>query len=84
MWAPLLCKAKWGQPKGVAFNSVMALELHGGKPQSPLVNAGAMSCGQLNLAEMTMEGLYDSSGDWAYSPEFDTYNRNPLIYMDRV
>jgi glutaminase len=45
----------------------MAIELHGGKPQSPLVNAGAMSCGQLNLAEMTMEGLYDSSGDWAYS-----------------
>jgi len=30
-------------PTGLAFNSVMALELHGGKPQSPLVNAGAMS-----------------------------------------
>jgi glutaminase len=30
-------------PTGMAFNSVMALELHGGKPQSPLVNAGAMS-----------------------------------------
>lgn len=30
-------------PTGMAFNSVMALELHGGKPLSPLVNAGAMS-----------------------------------------
>ncbi|UOD50017.1 glutaminase A [Orrella daihaiensis] len=30
-------------PTGLAFNSVMALELHGGKPQSPLVNAGAMA-----------------------------------------
>ncbi|AJK45244.1 glutaminase A [Burkholderia plantarii] len=28
---------------GLPFNSVMALELHGGKPLSPLVNAGAMA-----------------------------------------
>lgn len=28
---------------GLPFNSVMALELHGGKPLSPLVNAGAMT-----------------------------------------
>ena len=34
-------------PTGMAFNSVMALELHGGKPQSPLVNAGAMSCASI-------------------------------------
>lgn len=30
-------------PTGLPFNSVMALELHSGKPLSPLVNAGAMS-----------------------------------------
>nr|WP_186370085.1 glutaminase A [Yersinia bercovieri] len=30
-------------PTGLPFNSVMALELHQGKPLSPLVNAGAMS-----------------------------------------
>lgn len=30
-------------PTGLPFNSVMALELHNGKPLSPLVNAGAMS-----------------------------------------
>jgi glutaminase len=30
-------------PTGLPFNSVMALELHRGKPLSPLVNAGAMA-----------------------------------------
>ncbi|QZA82154.1 glutaminase A [Deefgea piscis] len=30
-------------PTGLPFNSIMALELHGGKPLSPLVNAGAMA-----------------------------------------
>lgn len=30
-------------PTGLPFNSVMALELHGDKPLSPLVNAGAMA-----------------------------------------
>lgn len=28
-------------PTGEPFNSVMAIELHGGKPLNPLVNAGA-------------------------------------------
>jgi glutaminase len=37
-------RAKIGaDPTGLPFNSVMALELHGGRPLSPLVNAGAMS-----------------------------------------
>jgi glutaminase len=37
-------RAKVGaDPTGMPFNSVMALELHGGKPLSPLVNAGAMA-----------------------------------------
>jgi glutaminase len=30
-------------PTGLPFNSVMALELHSGKPLSPLVNAGAIA-----------------------------------------
>jgi glutaminase len=34
-------------PTGLPFNSVMALALHGGKPLSPLVNAGAMSTASL-------------------------------------
>ncbi len=32
-----------GDPTGLPFNSVIALELHNGKPLSPLVNAGAIS-----------------------------------------
>ncbi|MEF9994959.1 MAG: glutaminase A [Burkholderiaceae bacterium] len=36
--------AKLGaDPTGLPFNSVIALELHGDKPLSPLVNAGAMA-----------------------------------------
>lgn len=42
-------------PTGMAFNSVMALELHGGKPQSPLVNAGAMSSVSLVSAKSADE-----------------------------
>lgn len=38
-------------PTGLPFNSVMALELHKGKPLSPLVNAGAMSCVSLVKAD---------------------------------
>lgn len=34
-------------PTGLPFNSVMALELHNGKPMSPLVNAGAISTASL-------------------------------------
>jgi len=42
-------------PTGLGFNSVMALELHGGMPQSPLVNAGAMSCVSLIDAKDAQE-----------------------------
>lgn len=38
---------------GMPFNSVMALELHGGKPLSPLVNAGAIACASLIKAKNT-------------------------------
>jgi len=34
-------------PTGLPFNSVMALELHEGKPLSPLVNAGAIATASL-------------------------------------
>ena len=34
-------------PTGLPFNSVMALELHNGKPMSPLVNAGAIATASL-------------------------------------
>lgn len=36
---------------GMPFNSVMALELHGGKPLSPLVNAGAIASASLIKAK---------------------------------
>jgi glutaminase len=37
-------RAKIGaDPTGMPFNSVEAIELHGGKPLTPLVNAGAMA-----------------------------------------
>ncbi|MBB1202685.1 glutaminase [Enterobacteriaceae bacterium 89] len=38
-------------PTGLPFNSVMALELHNGKPLSPLVNAGAIATVSLVKAE---------------------------------
>lgn len=40
-------------PTGLPFNSVMALELHNGKPLSPLVNAGAISAASLITATDT-------------------------------
>lgn len=40
---------------GLPFNSVMALELHGDKPLSPLVNAGAMSTVSLVVANSAEE-----------------------------
>ncbi|QCT70635.1 glutaminase A [Eubacterium maltosivorans] len=38
-----MLKKVGADPTGLPFNSVMALELHRGKPLSPLVNAGAMA-----------------------------------------
>ncbi|MCG5372222.1 glutaminase, partial [Providencia rettgeri] len=42
-------------PTGLPFNSVIALELHGDKPMSPLVNAGAMATTSLVKACSTEE-----------------------------
>lgn len=46
--SPKVVRTKVGaEPTGLPFNSVMALELHGGKPLSPLVNAGAIATASL-------------------------------------
>ena len=42
-------------PTGLPFNSVMALELHEGKPLSPLVNAGAIATASLIPAKSVEE-----------------------------
>ncbi len=43
-YSPAALRRKIGaEATGEPFNSVMALELHGGKPLNPLVNAGAMA-----------------------------------------
>lgn len=46
-------------PTGMPFNSIMALELHGDKPLSPLVNAGAISTVSL-LNEVSAEEKWDA------------------------
>ncbi|ENA1753564.1 glutaminase A [Yersinia ruckeri] len=45
-------------PTGLPFNSVIALELHNGKPLSPLVNAGAMST-------VSLINAHDRENRWA-------------------
>jgi glutaminase len=53
---PEALRAKVGaDPTGMPFNSVVAIELHGGKPLSPLVNAGAMSSASLVKADSADE-----------------------------
>lgn len=45
---PAAVREKLGaSPTGLPFNSVMALELHDGRPLSPLVNAGAIAAASL-------------------------------------
>lgn len=49
---PAIVQQKIGaNPTGMPFNSVTALELHDDRPQSPLVNAGAMATVSLIQAE---------------------------------
>lgn len=45
--APAVREKLGADPTGMPFNSVMALELHDGKPLSPLVNAGAIAAASL-------------------------------------
>lgn len=48
LFGPEAIRRKVGaSPTGLPFNSVMALELHSGKPLSPLVNAGAIATASL-------------------------------------
>ena len=46
-----LCKKIGANPTGEPFNSVMAIELHRGKPLNPCVNAGAMATASLVTAQ---------------------------------
>ncbi|WNN51907.1 glutaminase A [Hafnia alvei] len=58
-------------PTGLPFNSVIALELHNGKPLSPLVNAGAMSTVSLlkaNSSEHRWERILDIQQRLAGAP----------------
>lgn len=65
-------------PTGLPFNSVMALELHGGKPLSPLVNAGAIATASLVPGE---------SADECWAKILDTQSRfagRPIKISDDV
>ncbi|MCK8784707.1 glutaminase A [Roseomonas sp. NAR14] len=74
---------------GLPFNSVMALEMHRGKPQNPLVNAGAIATVSLVPAASTEErwsrilgnmsrcaGRQLDVNDQVYHSEMDTNQRN--------
>lgn len=65
-------------PTGLPFNSVIAVELHGGKPLSPLVNAGAMS---------TVSLLPAKNADERWAKLLAGYSRfagRPLDLIDEV
>jgi glutaminase len=65
-------------PTGLPFNSVIAIELHNGKPLSPLVNAGAMSTVSLMPAASPAE---------RWQKLLDGYSRfagHPLALIDEV
>ncbi len=65
-------------PTGLPFNSVIAVELHNGKPLSPLVNAGAMS---------TVSLLPAASADKRWSKLLAGYSRfagRQLAVIDEV
>lgn len=77
---------------GLPFNSVMALELHGGHPRNPMVNAGALATTALLPAasseerwDMIIEGLSRFAGrelevdDEVYRSESESNHRNRAI-----
>lgn len=58
-------------PTGLPFNSVIALELHQGKPLSPLVNAGAIAAASLvagSDAESCWASILDNQSRFAGRP----------------
>nr|WP_302822647.1 glutaminase [Eubacterium callanderi] len=63
-----MLKKVGADPTGLPFNSVMALELHRGKPLSPLVNAGAMA---------TVSLLPAANADEKWQKILDGYSRLP-------
>lgn len=77
---------------GLAFNSVMAIELHGGHPRNPMVNAGALATTALMPGATTVEqwenvrtGLSRFAGrqleldEVVYRSEAETNMRNKAI-----
>ena len=77
---------------GLPFNSVMAIELAGGHPRNPMVNAGAIATTALMPGatperkwQLVVEGLSRFAGrqleidDEVYSSESDTNDRNRAI-----
>lgn len=73
-----MLKKVGADPTGLPFNSVMALELHRGKPLSPLVNAGAMA---------TVSLLPAASADEKWQKILDGYSQfagHRLEVMDAV
>ncbi|MCX2699482.1 glutaminase A [Ochrobactrum chromiisoli] len=66
---PKAVKEKLGDsPTGMPFNSVQALELHEGKPLSPLVNAGAIAAASLvpgDDAEQCWSNILDMQSQFA-------------------
>ncbi len=78
-WGAKELRAKVGsEATGEGFNSVMALELHKGRPMSPLVNAGAIS---------TVSLVKASSADERWdrmSQRFESLCGQPLALMEEV
>ncbi|CAH1650646.1 glutaminase 1 [Chelatococcus asaccharovorans] len=66
---PVAVREKIGaDPTGLPFNSVIALELHNGKPLSPLVNAGAIATASLvpgNDADAIWAAIKDAQSRFA-------------------
>lgn len=69
---PVALRKKIGaDPTGEPFNSVMAIELHRGKPLNPCVNAGAMATVSLVKASSAGERwkrIFDNMSDFAGHP----------------
>lgn len=76
--AQVVHKKVGADPTGLPFNSVIAVELHKGKPLSPLVNAGAMS---------TVSLLPAKTADERWAKLLDGYSRfagRPLTLLQDV
>ena len=69
LFGPDAIRKKVGaSPTGLPFNSMMALELHSGKPLSPLVNAGAIATASLipgDSADQCWQKILDCQSSFA-------------------